>query len=78
MSDTEITVTEEMIKAVAAHNAAERKRRDEELSRRARERWDRQEKEIREKVRDIMYPSFMTEAQFDLLDSAFREYHEEW
>ena len=72
-----IEVTQEMIDAVAAHLAAENKRLADEHSRRTRERWERQEKEITEKVR-IIIGHEITDEQFSLLSSAFREYHEEW
>jgi hypothetical protein len=77
MSTEKITVTKEMIEAVERHHAEEDKRRAEEHSRRTRERWEQQEKDIREKVR-IIIGHDISDEQFDLLTSAFREYNEEW
>ena len=79
MSEDKITiqVTKEMIDAVDAHRRAEDKRIADAYARRVRERWDRAEKEITEKVRIILGHD-ITDEQFDLLSTAFREYHEDW
>jgi hypothetical protein len=67
-------VTEEMIQAVHQHEDAEEERRQQEHDRKSRERYDRQEKEVRDKVRAI-FPD-VTESQFMLLDSIFGEYYD--
>jgi len=68
-------VTEEMIQAVHQHEDAEEKRRQQERDRKSRERYDRQEKDVRDKVRAI-FPD-VTESQFLLLDRIFGEYHDD-
>lgn len=58
------------------YQKAENKRLSDEYSRQARERWERIEREYREKARAVI-PG-MTEAQFNLLNTIFRDYHWEW
>jgi hypothetical protein len=72
----DVEVTAEMIEAVDAYQKAENKRLADEYSRQARERWERIEREYREKARAVI-PG-MTEAQFNLLNTIFRDYHWEW
>ena len=68
-------ITEEMIAAVHAHETAEEKRRQEEYSRKQREHWDQEQKEVRDKVRAI-FPD-LTETQFCLLESIFGEHFDD-